>query len=353
MMATELPVSSQYVLTVIIVEIFGNVLNVILCFCCILFKIARKVRRLQISALFVLNGVFGMIYSVCRLLLIGQQLANNRLLQQDTTYMVRSLRMTALTWGVFFLPFVCLSVYIRSCCSLKEYCGQRKRRIMLKVYLFCVGLCLLSGSCFYICIKSYTSGIGFSAPLQFLSLVFTVAGYILIRRALVANYNRVRFASLSLQFEISQNIRLIREFSTIFKVIVVFFVGAEVLLILCKTALVFGTHAHQLIYSIFLLDLTCLFVSQTVSAFVRHVEIRTKVLACFECRAQDCAEPVVTNMFNRNIIVENTAENAFSVIREIWQDPVIAEVASDRPKISMRVMGHLVSIGNRFRGKMV
>ncbi|CAD5209480.1 unnamed protein product [Bursaphelenchus okinawaensis] len=163
-------------------------------------------------------------------------------------------------------------------------------------------------------IKFFTSSMTFTVPLQLISISFTTTGYTLLKTTLAVSYQQVRFASLSKQFELSQHIKLIQDFSTCFKTTLCIFLLAVVLLTSTQLIIEFGTFAYQFVFQLYLFVVSLIYLVNTSSVILFH-----KHLNPFKAKQKKG----VKVMFNNKIMVENTVENNFNVLEQMWSGQTV------------------------------
>ncbi|CAD5214551.1 unnamed protein product [Bursaphelenchus xylophilus] len=335
-LALDQPYENGYVIAMIFVELTILFSTVFLS----AFYMSTQICRLKgssrgVNHLFVMSNIAGIMYGVTRTILVYHNFCNFTLLDALWLQIVKTVRVVAMSWATFWLCFFCLERYFESsvfigsetpgCCTWKV--------VMFSCY---IGLSMGMGVLSLMRIYGVSSAMYVVTPTEMLSTIFAVAGFIVLKRALINNYKRIRFASLSRQYELSQNIRILLRFESTYKVIVFVLFLSQFALIFSYVGVEYGSLSFQLSFTAYLVFVAILFLAETVVMIIMDTGVKIYFTP------QRPTE--VVNMFDENLIVENNAENNFNALQQIWREPVSKQqVKQQRPRPKSHAIRRTVS----------
>ncbi|CAD5214553.1 unnamed protein product [Bursaphelenchus xylophilus] len=218
--------------------------------------------------------------------------------------------MVSVGWTYVFICFLCIERYLVTFCVVKSVSEGSQRLLRYSLYvLFTVG-CLSFAKFYSIHMDVHEKAFVIIFSFQLTTTIACGVGYMLLKHALLINYDRVRFASLSKQCAISRNIRLIRRLHTPYIINVTTFTCAEASLIIGTFAFEYGSVLYQISFELYLIFMASMHLFQML--WIPHLEGKLR----FDRRVD--GEELRT-VFNQKLVVENTAENNFNMLKAMWQ----------------------------------
>ncbi|CAD5214549.1 unnamed protein product [Bursaphelenchus xylophilus] len=276
-------------------------------------KHCHKLETANLRIIFCLSDVYSITYGVTRTILLFDEY--QAFLNYITSETLKRVRCFSLMWILYWLTFVSFERFIGTVLISDKH-GTMERKWRITLLVSCHFLCLFGTIIdkipdFY---PGTTNEI--LVPSTVILSSFSIAGFFLLKRTNIYYYHTMRFAGLSTQFKISRNIRLLNQLEKWFILVFIDFTITNIVIIASYVGDYHGHTPNRPVFGVYLVLLAFMFTLSSLTALTHDVNhyVRKSV------KPQDTKEVAIVNVLNQNIFVENTPENNFNALQQIWME---------------------------------